>query len=458
MRCVRAALPAAALAGAAAAALAAAGAVDPAPAAAVWLAVAVGAAAGLWPAAAAVDAAAARAARLAAGEGTGPPRPGGSGFVAPLRRAFARLDREWRARQDRAARAVAARDAVLHALPDPLLLLDGSHTVAFANRSAEAAFGPGLAGRPLAAAVRAPALLAAAGRVAGEAVSARFETGAEAGEGRFYVGHFQPIGGAEAEAEAEARVALTLRDVTEHERSERLRAEFVANASHEIRTPLTAIVGAIETLQGPARDDARTRATFLAMMQDHAARIGRLVDRLLSLSRIERSEAQAADGEVALRPVVERAVEALAWRARERDARVVVRHPETLPPALGDAEELSLAVQNLIDNAVKYGAAGAAVTVETEADDDTVAIAVSDEGPGIAAEHIPRLTERFYRVDRARSNRVGGAGLGLAIVKHIVRRCRGALDIESAPGEGSRFSIRLRRADRAAPESGDTKS
>lgn len=138
--------------------------------------------------------------------------------------------------------------------------------------------------------------------------------------------------------------------------------------------------------------------------------------------------------------------------------RIDVRLPAALPPALGDAEEISLAVQNLIDNAVKYGAAGGAVTVEAAADGDAVTISVSDEGPGIAAEHIPRLTERFYRVDRARSRRVGGAGLGLAIVKHIVRRCRGALDIESAPGEGSRFSIRLRRADRAAAESADIKS
>ena len=458
LRCAGAALPAALLAGAAAAALVAAGAADPAPAAALWLAVAIGAAAGLWPVAAAVDAASALAARLAAGQGAGPaPRPALSGLAAPLHRALARLDREWRARRERTAGAIARHEAILDALRDPLLLLDDSRVVVFANRAAGAAFGTGLVGRPLAAAVRAPAILAAAERVADGAVSARFEVGAESEGGRVYMGRVQPIAG----ADDGPRVALTLRDVTEQERSERLRAEFVANASHEIRTPLTAVVGAIETLRGPARDDAATRETFLAMMADHAARIGRLVDDLLSLSRIERSEAQTPDDEVALRPAVDRAVEALAWRARERGVRIVVRVPETLPAALGDAEEIALAVQNLIDNAIKYGAADSTVTVEAKADAEAVAVAVSDEGPGIAAEHLPRLTERFYRVDKARSNRVGGTGLGLAIVKHVARRHRGALDIASAPGEGSRFAIRLRRADVTGPDgagAGDTKS
>ncbi len=432
------------------AAAAAAGALDPAGAAGLWLLIAAAMAAGLWPAAAAIDAAAAWTGRLAAGPEPGPPAESAlPGLGAPLRRALARLAREWRERRAETADAIAAMEAILDALPDPLLLLDDANRVAFANRAAQAAFGRALAGRPLAAAIRAPALLAAAERAAGEPASARFEVESDSGARTVWDGRLAAIGAGAADG---PRVLLALRDVTAHERGERLRAEFVANASHEIRTPLTTLVGAIETLRGPARDDAGTRERFLAMMADHAARIGRLVDGLLSLSRIESAERAPPAGAVDLRPVLERAAEALAWRARERGARVTLDIDPAAPPVAGDADELELAFRNLIDNAIKYGPEGGEVRVAAAPDGGGARVTVSDDGPGVAAEHVPRLTERFYRVDKARAG-PPGAGLGLAIVKHVARRCGGALDIASEAGRGGRFTLRLRRA---PPESSDT--
>ena len=290
-RCTRCALTVSLPAAAVLAAAAAWGAVSPAAAAGLWLAVLASLAAGLWPVAAAIDSAEDRARRLADGLDTeSPGRAALPGLGRPLDRALARLDREWRGRRARAAGAIAALEAILDALPDPLLLLDEGRAVAFANRAAEEAFGRELVGRPLAAVVRAPALLAAAERASADGVSAKFEIGSESSGPRTFLVRFQTIDGAAADG---PRIALTLRDVTVHERGERLRADFVANASHEIRTPLTAIVGAIETLQGPARDDEAVRDRFLAMMRDHAGRIRHLVDDLLSLSRIERGESIA---------------------------------------------------------------------------------------------------------------------------------------------------------------------
>ena len=187
------------------------------------------------------------------------------------------------------------------------------------------------------------------------------------------------------------------------------------------------------------------RDEFLAMMEEHAARIGRLVDDLLSLSRIERSEHTAPSGTVLLGPVIERAAEALGWRARSRNVQIAVDGIHALPPVAGDADELGVVFQNLIDNAIKYGNADATVRVEGSVEPDAVTVTVCDEGPGIAAEHVPRLTERFYRVDKARSSRLGGTGLGLANVKHAVQRHRGTHRIDSTPGTGSRFAVRLKR-------------
>ena len=232
---------------------------------------------------------------------------------------------------------------------------------------------------------------------------------------------------------------IALRERTEEVMIERMRSDFVANASHEIRNPLAAIQGTIETLRGPARDDPHARAMFLDLMAGEAARMARLVDDLLSLSRIELAAHQPPTERCDLKAVLEQAVERMYAVAEPAKVRIATRFPPTLPAVVGDADQLHQLVVNLVDNAIKYGGEGKTVTVEAEAlaaapaDAGAVAgrpcvrVTVSDEGPGIAREHIPRLTERFHRVDTGRSRRLRGTGLGLAIVKHIVRRHQGHL-------------------------------
>jgi two-component system, OmpR family, phosphate regulon sensor histidine kinase PhoR len=233
-----------------------------------------------------------------------------------------------------------------------------------------------------------------------------------------------------------------------------MRADFIANASHELRTPLTTLTGFIETLRGPAREDAEARERFLAIMQQQAARMTRLVEDLLALSRIELNEHLMPQGRVALGPLLRHLGDTLELRAGERGMRILLDVPPDLPEVLGDRDELAQLFQNLLDNAIKYGRAKSEITVaatETRRAHDVgpspfIAIAVRDHGEGIAREHLPRLTERFYRIDTARSREMGGTGLGLAIVKHILNRHRGFLEIDSTLGTGSVFTVYLRSA------------
>jgi two-component system phosphate regulon sensor histidine kinase PhoR len=238
-------------------------------------------------------------------------------------------------------------------------------------------------------------------------------------------------------------------------RAEQMRADFIANASHELRTPLATLIGFIETLRGPARDDAEARERFLAIMHGQASRMARLVEDLMSLSRIELNEHMMPGDRVALSPLLRQIAETLELRAAERDMRIRLAVPPDLPDVLGDRDELAQVFQNLIDNAIKYGRAGTDIMVRAAAgsppareSDGTqnaaVSVAVRDQGEGIAREHLPRLTERFYRVDTARSREMGGTGLGLAIVKHILNHHRGFLEVESTPGVGSVFTVFLR--------------
>ena len=249
-----------------------------------------------------------------------------------------------------------------------------------------------------------------------------------------------------------AAAILTLHDITGLKRAEQMRADFIANAGHELKTPLATLIGFIETLLGPARDDAAARERFLGIMQGQATRMARLVDDLLSLSRIELNEHVAPTARVALPPLVEHIAAAHELRAGERGIRLVLSLPADLPEVLGDADELAQVFQNLLDNAIKYGRPDTQVSVAAEAGGGFVRVAVIDQGEGIASDQLPRLTERFYRVDTARSRELGGTGLGLAIVKHILNRHRGRLEIDSALGVGSTFTVWLRAAAPAVTE------
>jgi two-component system phosphate regulon sensor histidine kinase PhoR len=245
-------------------------------------------------------------------------------------------------------------------------------------------------------------------------------------------------------AVAPGLIVLTLRDLTEAWRLERMRTDFVANASHELRTPLASLLGFIETLQGPARDDARARARFLDVMRDQAARMARLIDDLLSLSRVERSVHIRPTDVVDLSTLVAHIAETLTPLAVAGGAEIAL----TLEPATvtGDRDELARMAENLIENALKYGApdhGGARVEVAVARVGREAVLSVRDHGPGVAPEHLPRLTERFYRVDPGASRAKGGTGLGLALVKHVVARHGGRLSIASEPGQGAVFRVAI---------------
>jgi two-component system, OmpR family, phosphate regulon sensor histidine kinase PhoR len=238
---------------------------------------------------------------------------------------------------------------------------------------------------------------------------------------------------------------MTFHDQTPLRRVEEMRADFVANASHELRTPLAALSGFIDTLQGPAKDDTKARERFLGIMHAQATRMARLIDDLLSLSRVELSAHVRPDTLVDIVPIIRQVADGLEPLAHERQVAIEIDLPDTPVAIAGDREELLRLFENLIENALKYGASGGKVMVSlisaiSGEGQPEVRVLVRDFGPGIAPEHLPRLTERFYRVDVGDSRAQGGTGLGLSLVKHIVNRHRGRLLIESVPKNGATFT------------------
>jgi two-component system phosphate regulon sensor histidine kinase PhoR len=243
-------------------------------------------------------------------------------------------------------------------------------------------------------------------------------------------------------------ILVLLRDLTEIERINQMRADFIANASHELRTPLASLRGFIETLQGTAKDDPSARERFLPIMAEQASRMTRLIDALLSLSRVEMNAHVPPSGLVDLNEVLNHVRDTVEPLARETGTSVEVGGFGRKAIVRGDRDELVQVVQNLVQNALKYGVKGGRVRIEAKQlpqgrHAGRYAISVIDNGPGIAPQHLPRLTERFYRVDVASSREKGGTGLGLAIVKHILNRHRGELTIASTPGRGSTFTVLL---------------
>ncbi len=328
--------------------------------------------------------------------------------------------------------------AVLAGLPMPAMLVQGAAEVASCNDRAIALFGEGVVGRNPAMAVRTPAVLSAIAEATrrGGVHEARMTLLRDGQEQVFQVTVSGQGGG---------DVLCVFRDVSDEEKAGAMRRDFVANVSHELRTPLTALMGFIETLKHAARDDPKAREMFLGIMEHEAGRMNRLVRDLLQLSRVEAEERVRPKGEVELRSLLDSVISSLSGLAeREGDRVELTGDPATVP---GDADQLVQVFTNLIENALKYGPGGQLVRVTLTPEETVrgpaVRVEVADQGEGIDPVHLPRLTERFYRVDSHRSREMGGTGLGLAIVKHIVSRHRGWLRIESEPGEGSRFSVVL---------------
>ena len=328
--------------------------------------------------------------------------------------------------------------AFVEALPAPALLLDASGNILAANDAAAATFGAVRRGEALSVSLRVPEVLGAI-RAAADGKPHEIEFTERVPVERAFLAHVSPI----ASAANPGLLLLTFDDLTGARRLDRMRADFVANASHELRTPLASLSGFIETLQGPARDDPAARERFLAIMGEQAWRMSRLIDDLLSLSRVELDAHLRPETVVDLGPVIGEVRDSLNPLARERNVALEVTGARAPLAVLGERDDLVRLFENLVENALKYGAAGKRVEIAMRAEGGEAVVSVRDFGPGIAPEHLPRLTERFYRVDVGASREQGGTGLGLAIVKHILARHRGRLGIESELGEGATFTVRL---------------
>lgn len=343
--------------------------------------------------------------------------------------------------------------AALGALDIPAFVLDRGATVLFQSRAAEKAFGLFPAGLHLSARLRSPGILDMVRETMTTGEPNQIEHSERLPSERVYVARVVPILGGEnfplAPENAPDRLyLLSFRDISELRRLDRMRSDFVANASHELRTPLASLRGFIETLQGPARSDPEAQERFLAIMFDQATRMSRLVDDLMSLSRLELKSHIAPDQAVDLKPLLAHVRDALLPLAADLGVEIRIHLPEDRVEVLGDRDELVQVFENLIENAIKYGQEGKIVDVWLKAPGKTmlsepVEVTVIDRGPGIPGEHVPRLTERFYRVSVTDSRSKKGTGLGLAIVKHILTRHRARLIVRSEVGKGSEFTVRF---------------
>lgn len=353
-------------------------------------------------------------------------------------------------RERQAARAAAAEagrldglsaQSLAAAVSDPLIIFDAAGTAVHANDAARSAFGPMAPGLSLLMKFRAPEMQSAIERV---------RNGTSALEVVDYVERVPIERVYKVTASAIGRgtglFVIVFKDQSETRRIDRMRADFIANASHELRTPLASISGFVETLRGPARNDAKARDHFLQIMQNQTQRMARLIDDLLSLSRLEMKPYLPPGATVDVGQVLQSVIDSLSPLAKESG--VVIGHAFGDQPveARGDRDELFQVFENLLENACKYGQSGGRVVVTIEKDnapDPEVAVTIRDFGPGIPEEHIPRITERFYRVDDDNGRAQKGTGLGLSIVKHILTRHNARLTIKSTVGEGASFTVHL---------------
>ncbi len=332
----------------------------------------------------------------------------------------------------------------IEATPLPAIVVSADERIAAANAGADNLLGSPSAGRHYIAIIRQPPLL--------DAIEVSLKTGArksakflstEAKKDMTWNAQVAPLGDT-------GSILVTFEDQTAMEEANVMRRDFVANVSHELRTPLTALLGFIETLRGAARDDPDARARFLAIMEREASRMNRLVQDLLSLNRVEAEERFRPIARVDLAAETASVLTALAPVAEENTVEISTNGLDAPAFVAGDADQLAQVATNLVENAIKYAGPGRSVRVAIDMVDRhpmirgaAIRLCVTDTGEGIDPIHIPRLTERFYRIDNHRSREMGGTGLGLAIVKHIVNRHRGRLRIESEPGAGTEFQVIL---------------
>jgi len=337
--------------------------------------------------------------------------------------------------------------ALIEAIGVPAVLLDAGGVIRALSPAAPALVAALAIGKPLALVMRDPDLVDAIEQVSRHGGRRAVELIERVPVERTFRIHIAALAG----SGWRRSVLLTFEDLSEQRLTERMRVDFVANASHELRTPLASVLGFVETLQGPARNDAVARDRFLTIMREQGLRMARLVDDLLSLSRIELRAHLAPETPVDLASIAREILDSLVLMAREREVTLKLDVPRQPVTVAGDRDELLRLMENLVENAIKYGQRGGEVGITVAISGDEASLSVRDDGPGIAPEHLPRLTERFYRVDTAASREAGGTGLGLAIVKHIVLRHRGRLSIESVVGQGATFRAVLPRLPEPRP-------
>ncbi|SDW41399.1 histidine kinase [Ruegeria halocynthiae] len=335
---------------------------------------------------------------------------------------------------------------LISAIPMPALLVGQTERIVAANTEAQSLLGQAIEGRHFATILRQPQVIDTVEQSlrSKEPGRARHLSNDGAQDTSFEV-QSRPVNGTDA-------VLVVFQDVTHLEQAGQMRRDFVANVSHELRTPLTALMGFIETLQGPARDDTAARDRFLQIMADEANRMNRLVGDLLSLNRVESEERVRPKEPLELTRLIQSTLNTLRPLADDAGVNLSLDAPSEPITMIGDSDQLRQVFTNLVENAIKYGGSGGQVDVFVNLSDrDTamrgpaVRIKIIDQGPGIDAKHLARLTERFYRADSHRSRELGGTGLGLAIVKHIVNRHRGRLRVESELGQGAIFTVILPR-------------
>jgi two-component system, OmpR family, phosphate regulon sensor histidine kinase PhoR len=379
-----------------------------------------------------------------ASDDTGPVmEPESAAMMGRLGREIERLSRRIAVRAARQEEHRLGDARILERLPDPIFVLASDRSVRRSNAAARSTFQ-----EDLPAVLRHPGLRGAIERALTSNQPQTAEVLLRAPVPRDLNATVVPMDPPLADG---GRAVLVLSDRTRERLVERMRADFVANVSHELRTPLASLIGFVETLRGPAADDPPAQRRFLGIMAEQGARMNRLIDDLLSLSRVELTEHQVPSEPLDLTGLIQRLAAGFEPRLAERNVRLAMRIEADLPTVAGDADQIAQVLQNLLDNGLKYGRDGGVLSLEVTLAlpgnrwpaRRGIVIAVADQGAGIPREHLPRLTERFYRVDKGRSRAVGGTGLGLAIVKHIVNRHRGQLLIESEEGHGTTVSVWL---------------
>jgi two-component system phosphate regulon sensor histidine kinase PhoR len=334
--------------------------------------------------------------------------------------------------------------ATLSALDIPVMVIASDASVLFQNRAAEKAFGEVVIGAHMSARLRSPGILDMVRETIVTNAPNQIEHSERLPSERVYIVRSSPIELGAESGNGERLFMLAFRDISEVRRLDRMRSDFVANASHELRTPLASLRGFIETIQGPAKNDFKAQERFLGIMFDQTTRMSRLVDDLLSLSRLELKSHIAPDEKVDLVPLLGHVRDALLPLAKDVGVDILLHLPEGKAEVLGDRDELVQVFENLMENGCKYGQEGKTVEVFLKSSPGSpVEVTVVDKGPGIPAEHVPRLTERFYRVNIEDSRSKKGTGLGLAIVKHILTRHRARLIVKSEVGKGTSFTVRF---------------